>query len=73
LEKSVNGVQEMRVILDIDQVVREMKLSTEALVKWKAANLEQVQEGGASSKWPALEESGFLDKSYSSSTDLKTG
>lgn len=60
----------MRIILDVDQIVREMNLSEEAFGKWKTANLDRTQEGG-DVRWSALEESGFLDKGYTS--DLKIG
>jgi hypothetical protein len=70
--ETINGVRDMKIILDVDQVVREMNLSSEVFAKWKAANLDQNQEGG-NSRWPALEESGFLDLTYPVSTDLKTG
>lgn len=63
----------MKMILDLDQVVREMNLSTEAFEKWKAANLKQAQDDGGSVRWPALEESGFLDNKHSVSPDLKIG
>lgn len=63
----------MKMILDLDHVVREMKLSMESFTEWKAANLEQTEEGGGSVRWSALEEGGFLDHAYKSSPDLKTG
>lgn len=60
----------MKIILDLDQIVREMGIPEEAYVKWKAANLDQSQEGGGV-RWTALEDSGLLEKSFSK--DLKTG
>lgn len=61
----------MRMILDLEQIVRAMNISEESFAAWKAANLDQHQDGGV--RWHALEESGFLDQSPMGNQDLKTG
>ncbi|WP_438447716.1 hypothetical protein [Gorillibacterium sp. sgz5001074] len=60
----------MKIILDVDHIVREMRVSEEAFTKWKAANLEPFQEGGGG-RWTALEELTLKSSNYSN--DLKTG
>lgn len=59
----------MKIILDLDQVVRDMNLPADAFEKWKAANLDS-QEGGEV-RWIAREDISLLGNTYSE--DLKTG
>lgn len=62
----------MKMILDLDHVVRELGISQDAYAQWKAANLEDVPASGSAS-WSVLEESGFHGKSYANAADLMTG
>jgi hypothetical protein len=60
----------MKMILDLEHVIRELGLSQESYAQWKAANLDNVSAGGSGS-WSALEDSGFLNKAFH--RDLKIG
>lgn len=62
----------MKMILDLDHIVRELGISQDAFAQWKAANLESTSANGSAS-WPDLEESGFHGKAYSKAADLMTG
>lgn len=62
----------MKMILDLDHIVRELGISHDAFAQWKAANLEDVSASGSAS-WSVLEESGFNGKSFSKPADLMTG
>jgi hypothetical protein len=66
------GCGAMKLILDIDHVVREMNISSEVYARWKAASLDSSLDGGGA-RWKALEDSGFMERSYSKSHDLKIG
>lgn len=61
----------MKMILDLDHIVRELGISQDAFAQWKAANLESASASGSAS-WPELEDSGFNGRSYSKA-DLMTG
>ncbi len=62
----------MKMILDLDHIVRELGISQDAFSQWKTANLESASASG-SAAWSVLEESGFNGKSYSKAADLMTG
>ncbi len=62
----------MKMILDLDHIVRELGISKDAFAQWKAANLDCASASGSAS-WSELEESGFTGKSYSKAADLMTG
>lgn len=62
----------MKMILDLNHVVRELGLSEESFAHWKAANLDNVSASGSAS-WSGLEDSSFMNKGYHKAGDLKIG